>query len=136
MPTAPINDHEMYYEVLGAGDPVLCMAAGARSATRTTATSRATSPNGSRWCCSTIAASAIRACVGFDSRAPLPAIRCPSLISHAGKDVVTAPRTTLPIEAGIPGAQGLHWDDVAHVVAGREQKVRFARTLFDWLAAH
>ena len=26
------------------------------------------------------------------------------------------------------------WDDVAHVVAGREQKIRFADTLFAWLA--
>ncbi|MFZ9061808.1 MAG: alpha/beta fold hydrolase, partial [Steroidobacteraceae bacterium] len=25
MPTAQLNDHEMYYEVLGAGDPVLVM---------------------------------------------------------------------------------------------------------------
>jgi len=25
---------------------------------------------------------------------------------------------------------------VAHVIAGKEQKVRFARTLFEWLAAH
>ena len=47
--------------------------------------------------------------------------------------VVTAPRTTIPIEQGIPGAKGLLWDDVAHVVAGKEQKIRFANTLFDWL---
>ena len=25
------------------------------------------------------------------------------------------------------------WDDVAHVVAGKEQKIRFAQTLFEWL---
>jgi 3-oxoadipate enol-lactonase len=78
----------------------------------------------------------IDACVGFDSSDRLKDIRCPSLIIHAGKDVVTAPRTTLPIEHGIPGAKGVHWDDVAHVVAGKEQKIRFAKTLFDWLAAN
>jgi 3-oxoadipate enol-lactonase len=76
----------------------------------------------------------IDACVGFDSSTRLQHIRCPSLIIHAGKDVVTAPRTTMPIERGIPGATGLLWEDVAHVVAGKEQKIRFATTLFDWLA--
>ena len=43
---------------------------------------------------------------------------------------------TLPIERAIPGAKGLLWEDVAHVVAGKEQKIRFARTLFEWLDAH
>ena len=78
----------------------------------------------------------IDACVGFESRSRLGRIRCPSLVIHAGRDVVTAPRVTLPIEAGIAGARGLHWEDVAHVVAGKEQKIRFARTLLDWLAAN
>ena len=55
---------------------------------------------------------------------------------HAGKDVVTAPRNTLPIERGIPGARGQLWEDLAHVVAGKEQKIRFANTLFEWLAAN
>jgi pimeloyl-ACP methyl ester carboxylesterase len=78
----------------------------------------------------------IDACVGFDSKSRLADIRCPALIIHAGKDVVTAPRNTIPIERGIPGARGLLWDDVAHVVAGKEQKIRFASTLFEWLAAN
>jgi pimeloyl-ACP methyl ester carboxylesterase len=78
----------------------------------------------------------IDACVRFESKDRLDRIRCPSLIIHAGLDVVTTPRHTRPIEQGIPGAQGLYWEDVAHVVAGREQKIRFASTLFDWLAAN
>jgi pimeloyl-ACP methyl ester carboxylesterase len=78
----------------------------------------------------------IDACVGFESKSRLASIRCPSLIIHAGKDVVTAPRNTLPIEHGIRGARGVHWEDVAHVVAGREQKIRFAETLFDWLRSN
>jgi len=78
----------------------------------------------------------IDACVGFNSKNRLRDIRCPSLIIHAGRDVVTAPRNTLPIEQGIPGAQGILWEDVAHVVAGKEQKVRFANTLFAWLGTH
>ena len=50
--------------------------------------------------------------------------------------LVTAPRNTRPIEQGIPGAQGVLWEDVAHVVAGKEQKIRFANTLFDWLGSN
>jgi 3-oxoadipate enol-lactonase len=78
----------------------------------------------------------IDACVGFDSAARLKDIRCPSLIIHAGLDTVTSPRTTLPIERGIANAKGLLWEDVAHVVAGKEQKIRFAKTLFDWLGSN
>ena len=78
----------------------------------------------------------IDACVGFHSRDRLAQIRCPSLIIHAALDVVTSPRTTLPIEQGIPGAVGETWDDLAHVVAGKEQKIRFCNRLFDWLQAH
>ncbi len=76
----------------------------------------------------------IDACVGFESRSRLERVRCPSLIIHAGRDVVTSPRHTLAIERGIGGARGLLWEDVAHVVAGREQKIRFAATLLEWLA--
>jgi 3-oxoadipate enol-lactonase len=76
----------------------------------------------------------IDACVSYSASSRLKAVKCPSLIIHAGQDVVTSPRTTIPIEKAIPGAQGLLWEDVAHVVAGKEQKIRFANTLFDWLS--
>jgi pimeloyl-ACP methyl ester carboxylesterase len=77
----------------------------------------------------------VDACVGFESRARLAAVRCPSLIIHAALDQVTSPRTTVPIEKAIPGAVGETWDDLAHVVAGKAQKIRFANRLFDWLAS-
>ena len=76
----------------------------------------------------------IDACVAFDSADRLHAVRCPSLIIHAGRDQVTSPRTTSLIEAAIPGARGVLWPDVAHVIAGREQKTRFCDTLFGWLS--
>lgn len=75
----------------------------------------------------------IDACVDFDSRHRLQHVRCPSLIIHSGLDQVTGPRVTRTIEQSIPGAAGLLWEDVAHVIAGKEQKIRFANTLFDWL---
>lgn len=78
----------------------------------------------------------IDACVNFDSRARLAAVRCPSFILHAALDQVTSPRTTLPIEQAIPGAVGETWADLAHVVAGKTQKIRFANTLFEWLSKH
>ena len=37
---------------------------------------------------------------------------------------------------GIRGAKGILWEDMADVVAGKEQKVRFAQILFDRLAAN
>jgi len=61
---------------------------------------------------------------------------CPTLVIHAGQDMVTGPRTTLPLEHGIPGAEGVMMEDVAHVVAGKEQKIRFCEVLFDFLHRH
>lgn len=78
----------------------------------------------------------IDACVNFESRSRLGAVRCPTFVLHAARDQVTTPRTTLPIQQAIPGAYGETWDDLAHVVAGKEQKIRFANRLFDWLASH
>ena len=75
----------------------------------------------------------IDACVNFESRERLATVRCPSFVLHAALDVVTSPRTTLPIERAIPGARGETWADLAHVVAGKEQKIRFCNRLFDWL---
>ena len=77
----------------------------------------------------------VDACVGFESRSRLHLVRCPTLVIHAALDQVTSPRTTLPIERAIPGAIGETWDDLAHVVAGKEQKIRFANRLFEWLAS-
>jgi pimeloyl-ACP methyl ester carboxylesterase len=77
----------------------------------------------------------ISACVGFESLDRLGQIECPSLVIHAGLDQVTSPRTTKPIETGIKLSKGIYWDDIAHVVAGKAQKVRFAETLFAWLAS-
>jgi pimeloyl-ACP methyl ester carboxylesterase len=78
----------------------------------------------------------IDACVGFESASRLGAVRCPTLIVHAGADQVTTPRHTRAIEAAIPGARGVLLEDVAHVVAGREQKQRFSRLLLEFLAEH
>jgi pimeloyl-ACP methyl ester carboxylesterase len=77
----------------------------------------------------------IDACVGFESKERLAMVRCPSLIIHAGQDQVTSPRTTVPIEHAIPGARGHMMEDAAHVVAGKEQKIRFGQALFEFLGS-
>ena len=48
-------------------------------------------------------------------------------------DTVTGPRMTRPIQAGIPHAEGLDLLEVAHVVAGKEQKIEFCEVVLEWL---
>jgi pimeloyl-ACP methyl ester carboxylesterase len=78
----------------------------------------------------------VEACLRHDITDRLGQIRAPSLIIHAGKDMVTSPRYTLPLEQGIPGAEGVMMEDVAHVVAGKEQKIAFCDILFSFLERH
>ena len=74
--------------------------------------------------------------MNHDVREQLCEIKAPCLIIHAAKDLVTGPRTTIPIEEGIPNAIGVTMEDVAHVVAGKEQKIAFCKILFDFLGQH
>jgi pimeloyl-ACP methyl ester carboxylesterase len=78
----------------------------------------------------------VEACIGHDTLDRLGRIRAPTLVIHAGQDLVTGPRTTLPIEHGIPAAEGVLMSEVAHVVAGREQKAEFSRILLSFLERH
>lgn len=78
----------------------------------------------------------VEACIGHDTADRLHRITAPTLVVHAGQDQVTSPRTTAPLEAGLPNATGVLLEDVAHVVAGKEQKIRFCAILFDFLARH
>jgi pimeloyl-ACP methyl ester carboxylesterase len=77
----------------------------------------------------------INACLAHNVTARLKEIKAPTLIVHSHQDVVTGPRLTRPIEHGIPGARGLDLPDVAHVVAGKEQKIRFAQIVNEWIAS-
>ena len=56
-------------------------------------------------------------------------IAAPTLVVHAGSDVITGPRTTLPLEQGLPNVIGVTMPDVAHVVAGKQEKNRLQRNL-------
>ena len=79
--------------------------------------------------------------VGFDQVAVqllrhLGEIEAPTLVIHAGEDIITGPRTTKPLEEGLRNSVGVTMDDVAHVVAGKEEKIAFGKILFDFLGAH
>ena len=76
----------------------------------------------------------IEACNGHDIRSELKNIHCPTLVIHAGQDIITGPRTTLPLEEGLPNATGVTMKNVAHVVAGKEEKIEFCEILFPFLA--
>ena len=78
----------------------------------------------------------VEACLNHDVRDRLEQIKTPCLIIHAAKDLVTGPRTTLPLEQQLPNAQGVTMEEVAHVVAGREQKIEFCKILFSFLHQH
>ncbi|MFH6786948.1 MULTISPECIES: alpha/beta fold hydrolase [Methylobacterium] len=78
----------------------------------------------------------IEACLNHDARDRAGAIRAPTLVQHAGLDQVTGPRTTKPIEAAIPNAEGLDMPLAAHVIAGSKRKAEFADALLGFLARH
>ncbi|MDG1829405.1 MAG: hypothetical protein P8H66_09285, partial [Luminiphilus sp.] len=59
-----------------------------------------------------------------------------TLVLHAGQDVITGPRTTMPLEEGLPNSTGVMMEQVAHVVAGKDEKIAFCDILFDFLQKH
>ena len=63
-------------------------------------------------------------------------ISAPTLIIHAGCDVITGPRTTMPLEKGLPNAVGVTMPEVAHVVAGKKEKIEFCEILHAFLDNH
>jgi 3-oxoadipate enol-lactonase len=75
----------------------------------------------------------IHACLAHNVTDQLVQVKCPSLIIHSHMDTVTGPRMTRPIQAGIPHAEGLDLLEVAHVVAGKEQKIEFCEVVLEWL---
>jgi 3-oxoadipate enol-lactonase len=78
----------------------------------------------------------VDACLAHNTADRLKDITVPTLVIHAAKDMVTSPRTTLPIERGIPDAEGVMMKDTAHVVAGKDQKIEFCNILFSFLDKH
>jgi hypothetical protein len=57
-------------------------------------------------------------------------------VLHALLDSITTARHTQLIEDLIPNCIGVTWPDAAHVVAGKEQRMRFDALLKDFLEAN
>ena len=76
----------------------------------------------------------IQSCLTHDVSDRLGQIAADSLIIHCPLDTVTGPRLTKPIEEGIPNARGAVLEGAAHVVAGKEMRVRFSDMLLGFLA--
>jgi len=74
------------------------------------------------------------ACLNHNATGQLNKISCPSLIIHSHMDTVTSPRMTKPIQEGIRNAEGLDLKEFAHVVAGKEEKIKFCEIVLNWLA--
>ncbi len=77
----------------------------------------------------------LNACLAHNVTAQLKNVTCKTLVVHSHLDIVTGPRLTKPIEHAIPGAKGIDLLDFAHVVAGKEQKIQFAKLVADWMAS-
>ena len=75
----------------------------------------------------------VDACLSHDTTDRLDQITCPTLVVHAGRDVITRPDMTQILEDGIPGAEGIYWDEIGHVIAGKDQKIRFDAILTEFL---
>jgi pimeloyl-ACP methyl ester carboxylesterase len=74
------------------------------------------------------------AALSHDTLDRLDRIQAPTLVVHQGRDFMTAPRLTLPVEHGIPNARGYMMAEASHVVTGREAKKEFCEVLLGFLA--
>lgn len=74
----------------------------------------------------------VDACLAHDTLDRLHRIACPTLVIHAGRDVITRPDMTRMIEERIPDAVGVDWPEIGHVIAGKEQRIAFDRILTEF----
>ena len=78
----------------------------------------------------------VHACLDHNTSERLHLIDAPSLVIHAPLDEVTGPRVTQVIEDKIPGAMGVTLDGAAHVIAGKDLKIKFAELVMSFLNSH
>ncbi|MGI9480681.1 MAG: alpha/beta fold hydrolase [Hyphomicrobiaceae bacterium] len=71
--------------------------------------------------------------IAHDTLDRLADIKAPTLVIHNGRDFITAPRLTLPVEHGIRGAEGIMLDNASHVPTDREDREAFRHGILDFL---
>jgi len=77
--------------------------------------------------------SLVNACLSHETRAFLGGIKNPTLIFHSGQDLISGPRLTREIEELIPNSKGIDWPEAAHIIAGRDAKVKFSKYIESFL---
>lgn len=78
----------------------------------------------------------VDSCLSHDVTETLHQVTAPTLVIHSGKDIITTPRYTREIASLLPNVEEVEMPDVAHVVAGKQQKIAFCDILFDFLQRH
>ena len=73
------------------------------------------------------------ASLSHDTLGRLEQITAPSLIVHNGRDRITAPRLTEPVERGIRGAKGYSFPDAAHVITGSAARAELSSVILSFL---
>jgi 3-oxoadipate enol-lactonase len=76
------------------------------------------------------------AALDHDTVDRLAQITAPTLVVHAGRDRLTAPRLSVPVERRIPGARACMLPDAAHVITDRQSRREFSRLILDFLDRH
>jgi pimeloyl-ACP methyl ester carboxylesterase len=73
------------------------------------------------------------ACLTHDTTGRLAGVSAPALVLHAGADVITPPRLTEALAGELGDPESVTWPDLAHVVAGRQQRTQFDALLAGFL---
>lgn len=74
--------------------------------------------------------------IGHDTLDRLGGISAPALVMHNGRDFITGPRLTMPVEHGIPGAEGLLLENASHVPTDQQDREAFRDAILGFLARH
>lgn len=151
MPVAFLNDRDMYYEIHGNGDPLVCkdldfyafqqmvVLASFAPAFYNAYRHKLLGPEGG-WADLRDNFTAhdrfTEASLNHDTMDRLHQVKAPTLVIHYGRDLITPPHLSLPVEQGIPGATGVTIDDAYHVVTGKALKEKFCNILLDFLSSH
>jgi 3-oxoadipate enol-lactonase len=77
-----------------------------------------------------------KASLNHDTMDRLHWVKAPTLVIHYGRDLITPPHLSLPVEQGITGATGVTIDDAYHVVTGKALKKKFCNILLEFLSIH
>lgn len=63
-------------------------------------------------------------------------IAAPTLVIHNGRDFITGPRLTVPVEQGIPGSVGFWLDEASHVPTAPADRAAFRDTIMSFIGRH